>query len=513
MRTIKQIKNFTAAIFKYLLTFFFTFYTRKLFIENLGIEYLGVSGLMQNVLGMLAIAELGIGSSIVFSLYKPLAEKEQAKVHLLIDLYRKLYRYIAIIVLILGLMLMPFLATISPDITNIPHYNIIYLMFLANSVVPYFFAYNSTLYSASQQEYKLHNIRSFFYILTTAATIGCLLYFPNYILLTACTMLLGILSQLLIYFLAHKKWPWLKTKAQGRLPQEDIQTIKKNVRAMFLHKIGEYSINGTSNLIIASAINLTAVGLFANYTALTLILKKIITEFFNAMTAGAGELIAISSKEKVHSVFKEINFLAFWFFGLAMIGTYFCSNQVITVWLGDEYLLSHWTVLFLSMDLYVLGMRIPPYIIKSGAGLFANDQFSPIIQSIINLSVGIYLAHLWGVEGVALAILISGLFVPSWFRPYVIYRDYFKISFWNYVQTYLAYSLILAIIYGILSLIFSLYLPNNNWFELGYRVTIVLLVYHLAMAILGTCTPQGRSCFSRLFNIINLFRQKLCNKN
>ena len=100
MRTVKQIKNFTAAIFRYLLTFFFSFFTRRLFIDALGVEYLGVAGLMGNVLGMLAIAELGIGSSIVFSLYKPLAENNQAKVHLLISLYRRLYRYIALFVLV-----------------------------------------------------------------------------------------------------------------------------------------------------------------------------------------------------------------------------------------------------------------------------------------------------------------------------------------------------------------------------------------------------------------------------
>lgn len=513
MRTVKQIKNFSAAILRYLLTFFFSFFTRRLFVEALGVEYLGVAGLMGNVLGMLAIAELGVGSSIAFSLYKPLAEKDQHKVHLLIELYRRLYRYIALFVLIVGLALMPFLTNISPDLVNIPHYNIIYLLFLANSVIPYFFAYNSTLYTATQQDYKLQNIRTLFYILTTGCTIAVLLWFPNYILLTVGTSLLGIASQLLIYYLAHRKWPWLKSQAQGKLDREDIQTIKKNVRAMVFHKIGDYSINGTSNLIIANAVNLVAVGLLANYTVIVGMLKSIVQEFFHAMIAGTGELIATSPKEKVHDVFQEMNFLAFWFFGLAMTGTYFCCDQVINLWLGNGYTLSRAAVLFIAIDMFVLGMRVPPHIIKSGAGMFANDQFAPLVQATINLTVGIFLAQQWGVAGVTFAILFSGLCVPSWFRPYVIYRDYFKISFVNYIKDYAIYSATLTVIFALLSVIFFVYLPTDLFVQLAYRVTAVLVVFHLVILCIGACLPQGRACFERLYKILTPLFSKLCHKN
>lgn len=513
MRTVKQIKNFSAAILRYLLTFFFSFFTRKLFVDALGVEYLGVAGLMGNVLGMLAIAELGIGSSIVFSLYKPLAENDQNKVHLLIALYRKLYCYIALFVLVVGSGLMPFLANISPDLVNIPHYNIIYLMFLANSVVPYFFAYNSTLYTATQQDYKLQNIRTLFYVLTMSATIAVLVWFPNYILLTACTMSLGVVSQLIIYYMAHRKWPWLKSKPQGKLEDADIRTIKKNVRAMVFHKIGDYSINGTSNLIIANAVNLVAVGLLANYAVLTGVLKSIVSEFFHAMSAGTGELIATSSREKVHNIFQEMNFLAFWFFGLAMTGTYFCCDQVLAVWLGDGFSLPRLAVLFIAIDLFVMGMRVPPHIVKAGAGMFANDQFAPLFQAFINLSVGIYLAQKWGVAGVTFSILLSGLCVPSWFRPYVLYRDYFKLSFVRYIKIYVFYGTVLSLIFIILSYIFAIYLPTGKLTELVYRLVVVLAVFHLVVVGSGIFLPQGRACFARFINLVSPFFSKLCSKH
>ncbi|MBQ8479037.1 MAG: hypothetical protein IJ503_01470 [Akkermansia sp.] len=512
MRTVKQIKNFSSAIFRYLLTFFFSFYTRKLFIDSLGVEYLGVSGLMNNVLGMLAIAEMGIGASIVFSLYKPLAEKEQQKVHLLIDLYRKLYRYIALFVLVMGMVLMPFLLDIAPDLANIPHYNIIYLLFLANSVIPYFFAYNSTLYNATQEGYKLENIRTLFYVITMVVTIAVLTYFPNYILLTACTMMLGITSQVLIYFMARRKWPWISKRAQGSLSDEDIGVIKKNVRAMVMHKLGDYSVNGTSSIIIANAVNLAAVGMLVNYTTVTALLKTLVQQFFNAMIAGMGELIATSPKEKVYAVFQEMNFLAFWFFGLAMTGTYFCCDQFIGLWLGSGLGISRMAVLFLSIELFVLGMRVPPYIVKSGAGMFSNDQYAPLFQAAMNISVGIFLARYWGVAGVTFAILLSGLCVPSWFRPYVVYRDYFKRSFKGYVATYLVYSSVLACIFILLSCLFAYYLPQGLYKEFAYKVVVVLIVYHIFIGICGGILPQGRACFVRLYKLINSFFAKICRK-
>ena len=509
MRTVQQIKNFSACIFRYLLTFFFSFYTRQLFIDALGIEYLGVAGLMGNVLGMLAIAELGIGSSIVFSLYKPLAEKDQAKIHLLIDLYRRLYRYIALFVLVVGVGLMPFLSAISPDLENIPHYNIIYLMFLANSVIPYFFAYNSTLYTATQQDYKLQNIRSLFYILTMGVTIAVLLWFPDYILLTACTMLLGILSQLLIYYMAHRKWPWLRNKAEGALSSDDIFTIKKNVKAMVMHKIGSYCIYGTSSLIIANCINLVAVGLYANYQSIVTLTTQILQQFYSSANAGMGELVASSSKDRVYRVFREMNFLSCWMYGQLALGIYFVADAFITIWLGTEYIISPWAVLFMALNIYVTGLRMPCATFKSAAGMFSNDQYIPIVQSAVNLILGFLLATIWGITGVTLAILLSGFFTISWYGAYVIYKDFFHISFIHYILDYLIYAIFIFVASLLISLVKDLYTPENPILCFLYLCILVIFTYHVLLVIVHRFLPGSADAKVRCKTIIAKLQKKI----
>ena len=509
MRTVKQIKNFTAAIFRYLLTFFFSFYTRQLFIDALGIEYLGVAGLMGNVLGMLAIAELGIGSSIIFSLYKPLAEKDQHKVHLLIELYRKLYRYIALFVLVIGLALLPFLTDISPDLVNIPHYRIIYLMFLANSVIPYFFAYNSTLYTATQQDYKLQNIRSLFYILTMGVTIAVLLWFPDYILLTACTMLLGILSQLLIYYMAHRKWPWLRNKVEGALSSDDIFTIKKNVKAMVMHKIGSYCIYGTSSLIIANCINLVAVGLYANYQSIVTITSQILQQFYSSANAGMGELIASGSKDQTYRVFREMNFLSCWMYGQLALGIYFVADAFITIWLGTEYIISPWAVLFIALNIYVTGLRMPCATFKSAAGIFSSDQYIPIIQAVVNLILGFFLATIWGIPGVTLAVLLSGLLTISWYGAYVIYRDFFHISFIHYMLDYLIYTIFVFIASSLIFMVKELYTPENPILCFLYLCSLVILAYHALLVIVFRFLPGSEDTKMRCKTIIAILLEKI----
>lgn len=511
MRTILQIKNFSSLMLRFLLTWVFAFVTRKLFIDSLGLEYLGVMGLLQNILGMLSIAELGIGSSIVFSLYEPLAKGDQQKVHVLIWLYRRWYMYIAGFIFVMGLCLYPFLLNLAPGLVHIPHYNIIFLLYLLGSVTPYFFSYNSTLYTASQKDYKIQNLNIFIQFFSSVATVLVLWLYPNFILLIFCTQLIGLAGQCYIYKKARQNWPWLKNApTDTSIAPEDKQVITKNVRAMIFHKIGDYCIYGTDNLVISKFVSLSAVGLLANYNTVLLAFRNVVSSFFTAMIAGTGEKIVLASTAEIHTLFKEINFLAFWFFGLCSVGFYLCMDDLLTIWLGKQFLLSNWCLLFLSIDLFIAGMRIPPHIIKSGAGLFANDQYAPLIQSLINLGISIALAIHWGIAGVLLGTVISGLLVPCWYRPYVVYKDFLKVSFKSYCMAYGMYVLFLVGAAALMISLFRLYEPSSTVLALVYKIPITLIVFHLLLFLIFRKTQAACSVGHRVKNVIRLYFPNLC---
>lgn len=506
MRTILQIKNFSSFLLKFLLTWGFAFVTRKLFIHSLGLEYLGVKGLLENILGMLSIAELGIGTSIVFSLYEPLAKGDQQRVHVLIWLYRRWYMYIAGVIFVLGLCLYPFLLNLAPGLVHIPHYNIIYLLYLLGSVTPYFFSYNSTLYTASQKDYKIQNINIFIQFLSAVATILILWLYPNFIFLICCTQLITLAGQCYIYKKARQNWPWLKqAPVDAQLSPEDKKVITKNVRAIIFHKIGDYCIYGTNNLVISKFISLSAVGLLANYNTVLMAFRNVGSSFFNTMISGIGEKIILSPVNEIYHVFKEINFLAFWFFGLCSVGFYLCMDDLLTIWLGKQFILSNWCLLFLSIDLFMAGMRIPPYIIKSGAGLFSKDQYAPVCQAVIHLSISIALAIHWGLAGVLLATVISGLLVPCWYRPYIVYKDFLKISFKPYCAVYGIYVAFLVGTGTLLFHLFNLYEPSNIVIALLYKIPIILIVFHLLLFLCFRKTMAARSMGNRVKNLLRLY--------
>lgn len=508
MRSVQQIKIFIADMLQYLITWGSSFFIRRLFIDALGIEYLGVGGMLGGILGMLSLAELGVGSSIVFSLYKPIAKGDMEKIHQIIYLFRKLYVYIGVFVALAGLAIAPFLGTLVPEMQQIPHHNLIFMLFLANSVIPYFFAYNSTLYIASQRSYVIKNINTISYMLGVGVTIAILLFIPDFVLLAACSTLSAILVQIYIFFMARREWPWLKTKPRKKLPKEDIAVIRKNVGAIMCHQLGNYCVNGTGGLIVGTIVNLTSVGLLTNYKTLISVLSKVVSAFFNAMSAGLGELIAVSDKQNVHRIFDEMNFLAFWLYGYAMIGFCCCADSLVDVWLGEGYGLTQTAVLFLGAELFMTGMRIPPHMIKAAAGQFSNDKYAPLVQAALNLGMGIPCTMYFGVSGMLFSVLFCGIAVPGWFRPYVLYRDFFKSSVWPYYRMQILYVGLVFGVHIFLRYAATWYVPENILWALLYRACLATLVFHVVLFGVLPFLPGGKKALSRASSLISKLLHK-----
>lgn len=508
MRSVQQIKIFFSDMLQYLVTWSSAFFIRRLFIDALGIEYLGVGGMLGGILGMLSLAELGVGTSIVYSLYKPIAQGDTEKIHQLIYLFRKLYVYIGVFVALAGLAISPFVGVLVPEMQQIPHHSLIFMLFLANSVIPYFFAYNSTLYIAAQRSYAIKNVNTVSYLLGIGVTIAILLFIPDFVLLTAFSTLSAILVQIYIFFMARREWPWLKTKPRKKLPKEDIAVIRKNVGAIMCHQLGNYCVNGTGGLIVGTIVNLTSVGLLTNYKTLISVLSKVTSAFFNSMSAGLGELIAVSDKRKVHCIFDEMNFLAFWFYGFSMVGFCCCADVLIDLWLGKGYGLTSAAVFFMGAELFMTGMRIPPYMVKQAAGQFSNDKYAPLVQSLLNLGVGIPCTMCFGVSGMLFSVVFCGIAVPGWFRPYVLYRDFFKSSVWSYYRMQFFYVGVVFGIYIFLRYAVTWYVPDNILQALLYRACLATLVFHVVLFGVSPFLPGGKQALSRAFALISKLLHK-----
>ena len=395
MRTKYSLINITFGLGNQLIITLLSFVSRTVFISTLGIEYLGINGLFTNILAMLTLAEAGLGASIVYSLYKPVAENDHHKINVLMKFYRNTYMVIALIILVLGLSIMPFLDLIIKD-SSVENVHLIYLIFLLNTVAPYFYVHKNSFLNVCQKGYIVTGIYSVSSILSVLIKIAILHYTQNYILYLIIDSVITIANSIILAIIVNKMYPYLKNKVKDKLDNETRKDITKNVKAIVLQNIGNYLVFGTDNIIISSFVSVAAVGLYSNYNMLIEICRTFINQVFNNIYHSVGNLVAKESVEKVYSIYKTYRFLNFWLYSFFTIFLAIMLEPFITLWIGSEFLMEEGLLFILLFIFYEKGMRNSITTIKTTAGIFHEDRFAPLCQAAINLVISIVLSTIYG---------------------------------------------------------------------------------------------------------------------
>lgn len=447
MRTANSIKNISISLISQMIFILFGFVTRKIFLENLGTEYLGINGLLTNVIAMLGLAEMGIGGSITYSLYKPLAEKNEEKIIALVQLYKKLYVYIATVVLILSLGFYPFLGKLAKESISIKYMSLIYFIFVGRNIISYLYAYKWAIISADQKEYLLGRSILIFQIIVMILRIFILSVYKNYLLFLCVDFIFLIIQNIYNGKMVEKLYPYITTEKKYQIDEEIKDDIKKNVKALFLHSVGSYCVFGTDNLLISYFINVSTVGLYSNYTMLIAQINNLTFPIFGGLGASIGNMLASESQEKSYRIFKVVYFTNFFIYSLATIFLFNLVEPFISWWLGKQYILDSLTFFVIMFNFYIGGLGIAVRIFKGKAGIFTQDKYMPIIESFINLVASIILVKYYGLAGIFMGTTISSLLVVFWTAPYMIYKNLFtNYQMAEYFKKYFLYWLITIIV-------------------------------------------------------------------
>ncbi len=513
MRVNNSIRNVITALIGQGLGIILSFIGRGVFINTLGMEYLGINGLFTNVLSILSLAEMGVGTAIIYSLYSPLAHGDKRQVRALMTFYEQVYRTIGVTIFILGIALVPFLKYIIKGQPDIPYLYLIYLLFLINTVVSYFFAYKRSLIIADQKNYIATMYRYGFYIVLNVCQIILLLTTKSFIGFLIVQISVTILENLMIANKANKMYPFLRDKTKIKLGIESRKEITKNVKALLCHKIGWIVVSGTDNIIISSFLGVYWVGLYSNYYLVTNALNIVIGQIFNALTASVGNLNALESKEKTYNVYKKILFANFWIVGFSSVCLISLFNLFIGVWLGEEYIFESNVVLVIVINFYISMVRKATLVYKDAMGLFWYDRYKPLFEAGINMVISIILVPKLGIIGVFIGTLISTITTAFWIEPYVLYRYGFKIKIRKYFQEYFKYTtvvLIMAIItYQLCNIFKSITLGN-----LIIRAFICLTIPNIIFMTCFYRTDEFKYFMKILIKVItNIFNRGMSKFN
>lgn len=297
-RLRNSLLNLASGFAYRLLSIFTSFAVRTVFVRCLSEDYLGVNGLYSNVLSMLSLAELGFGTAMVFSMYKPLADEDYPKMSQLAQLYRKVYRIIGSVILGLGVCLVPFLDHIiknKPDIDGLIFY---YLLFLGNSVLSYwFFAYRNSILQADQRAYIITSYTGAFNLLKSILQIILLRVFHNYTIYLLVQILCTVAQNIALAFRVKRDYPFFVAEPQYELPAEDKKAIFKDVQALMLSKVSHVILNSSDSIIISAFVGINWVGRLSNYNMVVEAITAVLTQITGALSASLGDFFA-KEKEK-----------------------------------------------------------------------------------------------------------------------------------------------------------------------------------------------------------------------
>lgn len=487
-RTQNIRKNLIFSIIKFVTNLLLQFVLRTVLIYYMGAEYLGLNGLFTNIFSFLNLAELGIGSAIVFSMYKPIAENDIEKIKSLEHLYKKFYLIISLIVGGVGLAVTPALpylmnGGVSVDI-NI---YILYIMYLVYTLVGYWSAHKRSLLFAYQRNDVENKIKTICIICMTIIQIVVLVIFKNYYLYFSISILFTLIECVWIQIIATKMFPEIKGKAQ---PIDSItkKEITKNVTALSMHKIGGAVVFSTDNILISTFLGVVVLGAYSNYYLITASLGSIFSLICTSLTASAGNLVASTSSDYVYDRYKKIYFMFSFLASFSTICLISLFQPFMQKWTGGgEYMLEFSTVIIISLSFYFTRMRSGVSVFKDAAGLYWQDRWKPIIESVVNLITSIVLIKLIGINGIFIGTIISTLVAPFWWEPYVLYKYYFKRSVKGYFGRYLLDFLIMCASCVITYFVCSFIPDGSIWLLIAkFAVCILLSSALLVLAYLPT---------------------------
>ncbi|MCK9251230.1 MAG: oligosaccharide flippase family protein [Clostridiales bacterium] len=485
-----SIRNVKFAVIGQLLSITLSFISRTIFVRILGSEYLGLNGLFTNISSVLSLVELGFGSAIVYSMYKPFAENDSEKIRSLLALYRKTYLLLGTVIAIIGGAFTPFVKHLIKDIPDLPYINQIYLLFVAMTALSYLFSYNRSLFIADQKKY----IDSIFYFgflsLSTVIQIIFLFLTKNYIVYLVIRVVAILLDNGLITIKVYKKYPFIRSKKPvHKLTLEDKYVLSKNIKALFMHRIGTVVITGTSSIIISKFIGLVAVGLYSNYQMITQALVLLLNMVFQSVTPSIGNLGVTENKATIHGVFCHLNFICYWLFSFSSISLFVLLNPFITIWLGDSFVFSNEIVLLIVLLFYQQGLRNSIMTFRDALGLFWYDRYKPVLEATLNLIISIILVQKIGIMGVILGTILSTFLSGFWIESYVLFRHGFDMHPASYYKDYFV-KLVLLFVIGSITYLVCLVPISNAYLAFVYKAFACLVIPNGAIVVLYAKTSE-----------------------
>lgn len=485
--------NMKVGMFFYLLTFLLAFFSRNIFLNCLGAEFMGLTGVLQNILSYLNVAELGIGTSITFFLYKPLQQDDKAKTSEIMSVLAYLYRCIGLAIGAIGVLVslsFPFFFS-DLSVVRLPLVYFAFYAFLATSMAGYLINYRQLLVSANQQQYVVNGYFQTISILQSLTQIVLAYFYQNLYLWVAVGLFYTVVGCIVFNRRINKEYPWLQISiSQGRKKLKDYPDILRKTRQVFVQRIKDLLLYRSDDLLVALFGSVVLSAFYFNYTMLINKLNVMVNILSDGMNAGIGNLLAEGNKKNTLKVFWELTAIRFLIVGLVVFGFLLFMQPFISCWLGEEWLLPDLVVYLLLANVFIMLSRGVVEMYISASGLF-HDVWAAWTELILNLGITLALAPFFGIPGILIGKIASVFFIALFWKPYFLFTQGLQLRVSVYWRGMLPYYLIFAL-YGAVAVLLKVLVVDPNvqgWGSLiGYALLLLPTLLGFYFLTLLACT-------------------------
>ena len=489
-RVHKSMLNAEVNLLFYFLSLFLTFFSRKIFLDNLGAEFIGLTGTLNNILGYLNLSELGISAAIGYFLFKPLQQKNRQETQEILSLLGYLYRWIGLIILAGAVVVSLFFPLIFNEAgLGLGIIYFAFYSFLGSSLIGYFINYRQILLSADQKNYLVAIYYQSANLTKLALQIFLAYHFKNLYVWVAVELIFSIVACIILNWKINREYPWLKVdNRQGRQLLKKYPEVLRKTRQVFIHKIKDFVLVKSDELFIFLFVSLKMVAYYGNYI---IIISKLIS-LFSAVTgsvgASVGNLVAEGDRTKMMKVFWEYTTIQHTIAATLSFSLYALLEPFVVHWLGAEYVMDHRILILLIIFIYITNSRNSVDTFNYAHGLYA-DVWSAWAELIINVSITIVCGLKWGIIGILLGKIVSLLAIVVLWKPYYLFSAGFKepvAIYWRGVLRNYGVSAfaIGASLYTIRFIPFSPYRSIWDWVAYSSVSMVIFLCYDLSATVL-----------------------------
>lgn len=503
----RSILNVSIAIITKVILLIFSLLLRRLLINNVGNDVNGLYSLYTSIISFLSIAELGVGTAINFSMYKPIVQGDTKKVAALYNLYKKVYLVVGAVVLIVGAALMPALPALAKDYSNSANLYLTFGIMLASVVIDYAYSSKTSLINAHKNNYVTTLISSFCIIFRRVIQLLVLIFLHSFEYYLLAKVLASLVEWGLVEIYTRRHYKDV-ISLKDKVDQETKNEVVKNTKAMFLHKMSGILVNATDSIIISAFIGVVVLGKYSNYLTVMTAMTSILTLFFTPLTAIIGHLCAEGNLSEKKKYFRFMYFFNFTIGIIFFLGYYAVIDDLIAIMFGAD-LVMDWTVpLIITINYFIQFMRQTVLLYRDATGSFYYDRWQPVISAVLNIILSLLFVKWFGVVGVIVATIVTNLFVTHLMNPYVLYKYGFDGE--KPTKYYLLnYGLILVFCGALAVLHFVMQTNSNLWIEFVINGFIAVGIAFVPIVCLLVFSKTYRENTKKLLKkAIGLFKRK-----